>query len=172
MSISFACSQCGKRYSVTDQMAGKRAKCGCGSQLLVPLSSSEIAMTTSESSLFDDLTSFEKTATTMRPAGSSISSSSLPPVTRPSLKRTASSDRGANIRRNLRRWWKPLLALNVGWFVLTLVVGIGAISYAHAHHFGEKRVQMLGQGCGTAMAISLGVLWLTVLLVADRRKSQ
>ena len=36
MPISFTCPQCGKRYAVNNEMAGKAAKCGCGNQLVVP----------------------------------------------------------------------------------------------------------------------------------------
>jgi hypothetical protein len=41
MPISVTCSQCGKRYSVKDEMAGKSAKCGCGAQLVVPVPAKE-----------------------------------------------------------------------------------------------------------------------------------
>ncbi|MHC4800319.1 MAG: hypothetical protein ACYTF1_27065, partial [Planctomycetota bacterium] len=36
MSITFHCSECGKRYKVKDGLAGKPAKCGCGHVITVP----------------------------------------------------------------------------------------------------------------------------------------
>ena len=37
MSISFACDQCRKRYTVDESLAGKRVKCkGCGASLTIP----------------------------------------------------------------------------------------------------------------------------------------
>jgi hypothetical protein len=88
-----------------------------------------------------------------------------------SPKKAAAQDRGANIRRNLRRWWKILLALNLGWLLLTIAVCIGFISYAHANHFSQQRIQALGQTCGTAMAMLFGVLWLTTLVIANQKKA-
>src|SRR4051794_17044280 len=32
----FSCDACGKRYAWKPQLAGKRAKCGCGAQIVVP----------------------------------------------------------------------------------------------------------------------------------------
>jgi hypothetical protein len=84
--------------------------------------------------------------------------------------RIADKDRGANVRRNLRRWWKPLLLMTVGWIVLTVVVCIGAIMYAHGHNLSQRRVQMLGEGCGAIMSVALIVAWLIVFLIADRKK--
>ena len=81
-------------------------------------------------------------------------------------------DRGANIRRNLRRWRKPLVAITVGWMLLTLAVCTVAIIYAHAHQFGERRIQTLGANCGTVLGVLLAVVWLTILVLADRRKSE
>jgi hypothetical protein len=37
--IEFSCASCGKRYKLEDHMAGKRAKCKCGSVLQVPSAS-------------------------------------------------------------------------------------------------------------------------------------
>ena len=34
--IEFTCSACGKRYTVPDAAAGRKAKCGCGEVLIVP----------------------------------------------------------------------------------------------------------------------------------------
>ena len=37
MSISFACTKCGKRYSVKDEFAGKKVKCAaCGTSMTLP----------------------------------------------------------------------------------------------------------------------------------------
>ena len=33
--ITFSC-ECGKRYQVKDELAGKRAKCSCGKSLVIP----------------------------------------------------------------------------------------------------------------------------------------
>jgi lysylphosphatidylglycerol synthetase-like protein (DUF2156 family) len=84
----------------------------------------------------------------------------------------ADKERGANVRRNLRRWWKPLLVMMAGWLLLTLAVCIGAITYAHAHHFSQSRTQTLAQGCAAIMSLILIVAWLTVFVMADRKKSE
>ncbi len=34
--IEFTCSACGKKYTVPDAAAGKKAKCGCGEVIVVP----------------------------------------------------------------------------------------------------------------------------------------
>jgi O-antigen/teichoic acid export membrane protein len=81
-------------------------------------------------------------------------------------------ERGANVRRNLRRWWKPLLVMMAGWILLTLAVCLGAITYAHSHHFSQRRIQMLAEGCGAIMCLVLIVAWLVVLVMADRKKSE
>jgi lysylphosphatidylglycerol synthetase-like protein (DUF2156 family) len=81
-------------------------------------------------------------------------------------------ERGANVRRNLRRWRKPLLFMMAGWVLLTLAVCAGAMAYAHAHHFTQRRIQMLAEGCGTIMCVVLLLAWLTVLVIADRKKSE
>ena len=36
MGISFQCPQCGKDYSVGDDLAGKKARCKCGQEIVVP----------------------------------------------------------------------------------------------------------------------------------------
>ena len=84
----------------------------------------------------------------------------------------ADKDRGANVRRNLRRWWKQLLVMMAGWILLTLAVCTGAIIYAHSHHFSERRIQMLAQSCAAIMMGVLVVMWLTVFVFADRKKSE
>ena len=81
-------------------------------------------------------------------------------------------ERGANVRRNLRRWWKPLLVMMGGWLLLALAVSVVAVTYAQANHFSQKRVQMLAEGCGTILILILIVAWLTVLVMADRKKSE
>jgi hypothetical protein len=81
-------------------------------------------------------------------------------------------DRGANVRRNLRRWRKPLLVMMAGWILPTLAVCTGAITDAHAHHFTQRRLQMLAESCGAIMCVVLVVAWLTVLVIADRKKSE
>ena len=83
----------------------------------------------------------------------------------------ADKERGANVRRNLRRWWKPLMVMMAGWLLLTLAVYVGAISYAHAHHFTQSRTQALAEGCAVMMSLILIVAWLTVFVMADRKKS-
>lgn len=35
--ISFSCPQCGKRHKVDEKLAGKRAKCKCGSAVVIPM---------------------------------------------------------------------------------------------------------------------------------------
>jgi hypothetical protein len=37
MSIEVACGDCNKSYRVKDELAGKTAKCGCGSKIAIPL---------------------------------------------------------------------------------------------------------------------------------------
>jgi hypothetical protein len=113
----------------------------------------------------------EQPAPTSGAAASSHPSAGISPSKPAAPAKTTSRDRGANVRRNLRRWWKILAAVTGGWFVLTLVVCIGAISYAHANNFGQRRIEMLGQGFGTASAILLAVIWLTILVIADRKKA-
>lgn len=81
-------------------------------------------------------------------------------------------ERGANVRRNLRRWWKSLLVMMAGWILLTLAVCLGAITYAHSNHFSQRRTQMLAEGCGAIMCLVLIVAWLGVLVMADRKKSE
>ena len=81
-------------------------------------------------------------------------------------------ERGANVRRNRRRWWKPLLVMMAGWFLLTLAVCAGAIAYAHANHFTQSRTQTLAEGCAIIMSLILVVAWLTVFVMADRKKSE
>lgn len=82
----------------------------------------------------------------------------------------ADKERGANVRRNLRRWWKPLLAMMAGWLLVTLAVCAGAIFYAQAQHFGPSRTRALAESCGAIMVLILVVAWLTVLVMADRKK--
>ena len=36
MAITFNCAQCGKSYTLDDSLAGKQAKCSCGTQMTVP----------------------------------------------------------------------------------------------------------------------------------------
>jgi len=36
MAITFNCSQCGKSYTLDDSLAGKQAKCSCGTEMTVP----------------------------------------------------------------------------------------------------------------------------------------
>ncbi len=79
-------------------------------------------------------------------------------------------DRGANVRRNLRHWRKPLILMTTGWFVLTLAVSAGAIIYAHEHHFSQRRVKMLGESCGMILTALLVIAWLIVFVMADRKK--
>jgi hypothetical protein len=81
-------------------------------------------------------------------------------------------ERGANVRRNLRRWRKPLLWMMAGWILLTLTVCTGAITYAHARHFTERRIQMLAESCGVILCFVLVASWLTVFILADRRKAE
>lgn len=39
MMIRFSCSSCGKDYEVKEEVAGRRAKCSCGSEILIPAKS-------------------------------------------------------------------------------------------------------------------------------------
>jgi lysylphosphatidylglycerol synthetase-like protein (DUF2156 family) len=81
-------------------------------------------------------------------------------------------ERGANVRRNLRRWWKQLLVMMIAWVILALGVIIAAVTYAHANHFSESRIQMLAEGCGSVLMLILFIAWMTVLVLADRKKSE
>jgi hypothetical protein len=36
MAITFNCTQCGKSYTLDDSLAGKQAKCSCGTEMTVP----------------------------------------------------------------------------------------------------------------------------------------
>ena len=40
MAITFSCAQCGKSYTLDDSLAGKQAKCPCGTEITVPAPSS------------------------------------------------------------------------------------------------------------------------------------
>jgi len=86
--------------------------------------------------------------------------------------KVSDKERGANVRRNLRKWWKPLLGMCAGWLLLTIAVCVGAITYAHTHHFSQSRVQSLAGSCGVVMVLILIVAWLVVLVMADRKKSE
>ena len=66
----------------------------------------------------------------------------------------------------------PLLVMMAGWILLTLAVCTGAIIYAHAHHFTQRRVHMLAESCGAILSILLVVAWLAILVMADRKKSE
>lgn len=37
MSIQFACTDCGAKYSVKSELAGKSAKCKCGAKIMIPM---------------------------------------------------------------------------------------------------------------------------------------
>ncbi len=80
--------------------------------------------------------------------------------------------RGANVRQNLRRWKKALLAMMAGWGLISIATCAGAIAYAHAHHLSQRRTQALAQACGIILSGLLIAAWLTVLVMADRKKSQ
>lgn len=80
-------------------------------------------------------------------------------------------DRGANVRRNLSRWRKPLLWMLGGWFLLSITVAVGAIAYAQANHLSQRRIALLGEGCGAVLIGILAVGMLAVLVMADRKKS-
>lgn len=84
----------------------------------------------------------------------------------------ADPNRGANVRRNLRRWRKPLLLLLGGWFLLTGAVFVAAITYAHSQRFSQRRTEMLAEGCGMVMFFILMIAVFTVLLMADRKRSE
>lgn len=79
-------------------------------------------------------------------------------------------ERGTNVRRNLIRWRKRLLALMAGWILLTLAVCVGAVTYAHTNHWSPRRVQMLAEGCGLVLVFILAILWLAILVMADRTR--
>lgn len=85
--------------------------------------------------------------------------------------RLTNQERGANVRRNLRRWRKPLVAMMGAWALLTVAVIIGAVFYAHANGFSPRRVKSLAEGCGGILGFILIVAWLIVLVKADRKQS-
>ena len=43
----FSCAACGKQYTWKPQLAGKKAKCACGSSLVVPAAAAPTASPTS-----------------------------------------------------------------------------------------------------------------------------
>ena len=43
MSIRFTCTQCNKRFSLKDSLAGKKGKCSCGAVIRVPLKSDSVS---------------------------------------------------------------------------------------------------------------------------------
>jgi len=45
MAITFNCTQCGKSYTLDDSLAGKQAKCSCGTEMTVPAPSAPVAPT-------------------------------------------------------------------------------------------------------------------------------
>ena len=86
--------------------------------------------------------------------------------------KVTNKERGANVRRNLRRWRKPLIVMNLAWLMLLIAVCVVGIVYAYRNHLSNQRVQMLGSSCGMILIVILGVAWLIVLLAADRKKSE
>ena len=42
MAITFNCAQCGKSYTLDDSLAGKQAKCPCGTRMTVPAPSAPV----------------------------------------------------------------------------------------------------------------------------------
>lgn len=79
--------------------------------------------------------------------------------------------RGANVRRNLKRWRRPLLFGLAGWLFCALGIGMGAIIYARDNHLSQRRIEALGEGVGAIMSIVLVVAGLAVLVMADRKKA-
>ena len=60
MNIEFSCLSCGKNYSVSEDLAGKSAKCKCGAKIQIPESlSNEIR---SLDDLFDDIPEVTKSS--------------------------------------------------------------------------------------------------------------
>lgn len=43
MTITFNCAQCGKSYTLDDSLAGKQAKCPCGTKMTVPAPPAPVA---------------------------------------------------------------------------------------------------------------------------------
>lgn len=84
----------------------------------------------------------------------------------------ADQERGANVRRNLRNWWKPLLFAVLGWILLTVAVFVGAYLFAEHNDLSARRTRELLAGCGTVMVLLLIFSWLIVLIIADRKKSE
>lgn len=170
MPIAFACPACGKRFNVKDELAGKAAKCVCGQALQVPKPATEIAAAPSVD--MDALAKQEAKTQAKQPAAMANPTQT---TQSPSPKATAKptrEQRGANIRRNLRRWWKNLAAVFCGWLLLTVAIVIGMVVYGVKNHLSPSRMEKLGQGLGTTWAIVTAIIVLAVLLVADRFKSE
>jgi hypothetical protein len=65
MTISLTCPQCSKRHQVSDSLAGRKARCGCGASLVVPALAPAPAVAVSGGlapapSVFDELSSADR----------------------------------------------------------------------------------------------------------------
>lgn len=62
MPISFQCQNCGKKFSVNDNLAGKAAKCKCGARVTVPHPAAAADDLFADDPFGGDLSSFENAA--------------------------------------------------------------------------------------------------------------
>ncbi len=170
MPISFACSKCGKRYSVQDAMVGKTAQCACGEKLVVPAASSP-AQTTPQT---PSASASKDPAPTKAPPITPVIKPQLPSSgaksPKPGKPKSLRAERGAHLRGNLRRSWKLIVALGLGWCLLCVFVIAGAVTYGMMNDLSPRRMELLAQGCGQAMVVLLAILTFGVLLMASRKK--
>ena len=89
---------------------------------------------------------------------------------RPGKPKSLRAERGAHVRANLRRSWKLILALVLGWCLLCVLVIAAAVTYGMMNDLSPRRMEMLTNGCGQAMVVLLAILTTGVLLMASRKK--
>ena len=56
MPISFQCTNCQSIYTVQDELAGRRVRCKCGAELIIPAPVARVVSNTTPSVRADDLT--------------------------------------------------------------------------------------------------------------------
>lgn len=83
--------------------------------------------------------------------------------------KTIDRERGANVRANLARWKRKLLAALGVWLLLTALVLGSVVAYAKTKHLSARRANALASSCGTAMGLVLVAGTLVTLVLADRR---
>jgi hypothetical protein len=75
--VRFHCSACGKRLKAAIEQAGRRARCSCGAEIVVPVAATElVAARATESVCENRLAADPPTVTTLRPPPGQVSANS------------------------------------------------------------------------------------------------